>query len=80
MVELLLNAGAKIEAEDMVSAVKRWYVLRLVSLLQNKNTPLHWAAMSGSRAGTVLLLSAGSNPNAEDMVTVKVILLAEHRV
>ena len=38
MVELLLNAGAKIEAEDMVSAVKRWYVLTCVTASEQEHT------------------------------------------
>ena len=38
-------------------------------LLQNKATPLYYAAQKGHSESVQLLLAAGSNPNVEDSVS-----------
>ena len=38
-------------------------------LVQNKSTPLHWAAMEGHSDTVQLLLAADSNPNVQDIVS-----------
>jgi ankyrin repeat protein len=61
MVSLLLRLGANVNVKGMV-------ITSNANLLQHNGTPLHIAASQGNREIMSLLLSAGADPKAEDLV------------